>query len=338
MNLSLLQYLCDPYDKSELTLVDPIFSRDKIIESGKLVSAGGRTFEIRNGVPRFIGAGLLSESVDSFGDEWNYFNFDTFRDNWLNHTVANTFGSLDAFKGKVVVDCGAGSGMQTKWIALAGAQHVIALELSHAVDGVIRDNLQGLPNVDVVQCSIDLPPIKDNVIPGIVICHNVIQHTPSVEKTARALWRLVGEGGEFVFNCYPKNDQGLVRKARLLVYYTLRSILPRLPFGAILFYSKLMATLRFVPLLGWFLEKSLFMVRGEVSAGPDWVRRAWKAGALNTYDCYGSHAFQHLKTDDEIRALVAELQPVPALVRNADRYYLRPQPIGIGLRLFKGGI
>jgi hypothetical protein len=99
-----------------------------------------------------------------------------------------------------------------------------------------------------------------------------------------------------------------------------------------------MATLRFVPLLGWFLEKSLFMVRGEVTAGPDWMRRAWKAGALNTYDCYGSHAFQHLKTDDEIRALVAELQPNPALIRNADRYYLRPQPIGIGLRLFKDRI
>jgi hypothetical protein len=187
-----------------------------------------------------------------------------------------------------------------------------------------------------VQCSIDLPPIKDNAISGIVICHNVIQHTPSVENTARALWRLVGDGGEFVFNCYPKNDLGLVRKARLLLYYTLRSILSRLPFGAILFYAKLMATLRFVPLLGWFLEKSLFMVRGEVPVGPDWVRRAWKAGAQNTYDCYGSHAFQHLKSNDEIRALVAELQPDAVLVRNVDRYYLRPQPTGIGLRLFKG--
>jgi len=333
MNISLLEYLCDPYDKSELALVDGVFSRDGVVESGKLVSAGGRCFEIRNGVPRFIDADPLSESVDSFGDEWNYFNFDSFRDNWLNHTIRNTFGSLDAFKGKVVLDCGAGSGMQTKWIAQAGAQHVIALELSHAVDGVIRDNLMGLPNVDVVQCSIDLPPIKDNVIPGIVICHNVIQHTPSVEKTARSLWRLVGEGGEFVFNCYPKNDQGLVRKARLLVYYTLRSILPRLPFGAILFYSKLMATLRFVPVLGWFLEKSLFMVRGQVSPGPKWVHRAWKAGALNTYDCYGSHAYQHLKSDDEIRQLCSELQPNTELVLNAERYFLRPQPIGIALRI-----
>ena len=338
MNLSVLKYLCDPYDKSDLSLIDPIFSGEGVVDSGKLVSSGGRTFEIRKGVPRFIDSDPLSESVDSFGDEWNHFNFDSFRDKWLNHTITNTFGSLAAFKDRVVVDCGAGSGMQTKWITQAGAKHVIALELSHAVDGVISDNLKGLPNVDVVQCSIDLPPIKDAVIPGIVICHNVIQHTPSVEKTARALWRLVGEGGEFVFNCYPKNDQGLVRKARLLVYYSLRGILPRLPFGAILFYSKLMATLRFVPLLGWFLEKSLFMVRGEVSAGPDWMRRAWKAGALNTYDCYGSHAFQHLKTDDEIRALVAELQPNPALIRNADRYYLRPQPIGIGLRLFKDRI
>jgi ubiquinone/menaquinone biosynthesis C-methylase UbiE/uncharacterized protein YbaR (Trm112 family) len=338
MNLSLLEYLCDPYDKSDLTLVEPVFSSEEIVESGRLVSTGGRSYEIRNGVPRFIDGDSLSKSVDSFGAEWNHFNFDTFRDNWLNHTVANTFGSLEVFKGKVVVDCGAGSGMQAKWISQAGAKQVIALELSHAVDGIIQDNLKGLSNVDVVQCSIDLPPIKDNVIPGIVICHNVIQHTPSVENTAHALWRLVGDGGEFVFNCYKKNDQGLLRKVRLSIYYVLRSILSRLPFSAILFYSKLMATLRFIPVLGWILEKSLFMVRGEVSNGPDWLYRAWKAGALNTYDCYGSHAYQHLKSDDEIRQLVLELQPKSELVLNAEDYFRRPQPIGIGLRIYKGHI
>lgn len=336
MNLSILKYLCDPYDKSDLSLVDPVFSREGVVDSGKLVSSGGRIFEIKSGIPRFVSSDLLSESVNSFGEEWNYFNFDSFQENWLSHTIANTFGSVEVFKGKVVVDCGAGSGMQTKWISSFGAQHVIALELSHAVDGVISKNLHGLSNVDVIQCSIDQPPIKDNVISGIVICHNVIQHTPSVEKTAHALWRMVGGGGEFVFNCYPKNDQGFLRKTRLLFYYAIRNILSRLPFGAILFYSKLMATLRFVPILGWFLEKSFFMVRGEVSPGPNWVLRAWKAGALNTFDCFGSHSFQHLKTNDEIRALVSELQPNSALVENSDRYFSRPQPIGIGLRLFKG--
>lgn len=81
------------------------------------------------------------------------------------------------------------------------------MELSNAVDGVIKRNLAGLTNVDGIQCSIDRPALKGGSIEGIVICHNVIQHTPSVEKTAKALWSLVGKNGEFVFNCYIKYSE-----------------------------------------------------------------------------------------------------------------------------------
>lgn len=335
MTPELLKYLCDPVDKSPLLLLDPVTNPDGSIETGVLVSAVGRRYPIVNGVPRFTQADKRAESVESFGDEWNHFNFDAFKLNWLDHTIKNTFGGLDVFSGKLVVDCGAGSGIQTRWMAEAGARHVIALELSHSVDGVMRNNLKGMSNVDVVQCSIDSPPIKDASVNGIVICHNVIQHTPSVEGTARALWRIVATGGEFVFNCYQKNDQGLLRKLRLSLYGLVRAVLSRTPFPVILGYSRIMSLLRFVPGLGFMLEKSGIMVRGDVPPGPDRWSRAYKSGVLNTFDCFGSHSYQHLKTDDEIRALVAELQPDPEKVFNTDRYFMRPPPIGIALRLFR---
>jgi SAM-dependent methyltransferase len=126
-----------------------------------------------------------------------------------------------------------------------------------------------------------IAPIREGAINGIVICHNVIQHTPLVEDTARALWRLVGPGGEFVFHCYPKNDLGVIRKVRLGVYYALRAILPRCPFWLRLKYAQTMSVSRFVPV------------------------------------------------DDEIRTLIAELREV----LNFDTYFLRPQAIGIALRL-----
>lgn len=337
MNIDLLDYLCDPVDKGPLTLTDAVLSAPGQVQSGTLVSPSGRRFPIQDGIPRFVDLdGASRASVESFGDEWNHFNFDDFKTNWLTHTVKNTFGTVAAFEGKVVVDCGAGSGMQTKWIAAAGARHVIALELSHSVDDVMQRNLRGMANVDIVQCSIDQPPLKARSIDSIVIYHNVIQHTPSVEGTARALWDLVGQGGEFVFNCYPKNDLGVIRKLRLAWYSLLRAVLSRCSFSVLLVYARIMACLRFIPLLGWFLEKAGFMVRGDVPAGPHWVHRAYKSGVLCTYDCYGSHSFQHLKTDAEIRALVAELQPDAGLVRNADRYFLRPQPIGCALRVGRG--
>jgi len=90
-----------------------------------------------------------------------------------------------------------------------------------------------------------------------------------------------------------------------------------------------------VPVLGWLLEKTLIVVRGDVPPGPEYWRRAYKSAVLNTFDFYGAHTYQHMKSDNEIRALVQELQPNPENVRNADRYFLRPPPIGIALRLGK---
>jgi ubiquinone/menaquinone biosynthesis C-methylase UbiE len=334
MNPDLLRYLCDPVDKSPLTLVDGRKDLSGKIEEGVLVSAAGRCYPIHHRVPRFLSEEDEQAAVESFGDEWNYFNFDDFKLNWLTHTVKNTFGSADVFRGKVVVDAGAGSGMQTKWISEAGAARVIALELSHSIDGVMRDNLRDVANVDVIQCSIDRPPIRDGAIDA-VICHNVIQHTMSVEETARALWRIVGPKGEFVFNCYPKNDLGFLRKIRWGIYSGLRARLSTRSFRIRLAYAKLVALLRFIPVLGVALEKMLVVVRGDVPKGPNYLRRCYKSAVLNTFDWYGAHRYQHHKRDEEIRALVTELQPDSAKVLNLGRYFERPQPIGIALRLVK---
>jgi len=215
------------------------------------------------------------------------------------------------------------------------------MDLSHSVDDVVQRNLAGLKNVDVIQCSIDAPPLRDQSIDGIVYCHNVIQHTPSVEKTAHALYALTAPDGEFVFNCYPLNDDGLVRWVRFhLIYKPLRAVLSRLPFALIMTYSRLMACLRLIPGLGVFLEKSYFCVMGDVprlvneSAG-SFAKRRFKNTALNTFDCYGSHSFQHHKSDDEIRALVNALQPDGSKVLNMEKYFRRPTPVGCALRVFR---
>jgi SAM-dependent methyltransferase/uncharacterized protein YbaR (Trm112 family) len=335
MNLDLLRYLCDPVDKSLLTLVGAQHDSSGRIETGTLVSTSGRQYPIRDGVPRVVFGAHEQVSVVSFGEEWNYFNFDAFKLNWLSHTVKNTFGSSGEFRGKIVVDAGAGSGMQSKWISEEGAKRVIALELSHSVDGVMKKNLEGIANVDVIQCSIDRPPIRDCSIDGVVMCHNVIQHTASVEETARALWKIVASKGEFVFNCYPKNDSGVLRRVRWKFYAVLRSLLTKLPFRLRLLYAQTVSLLRFIPILGVMLEKMLVVVRGHVPKGSNYLIRCYKTGVLNTFDWYGAHHFQHHKADLEIRALVQELQPDTSKVLNLDRYFERPQPIGIALRLTK---
>jgi uncharacterized protein YbaR (Trm112 family)/SAM-dependent methyltransferase len=340
MTTYLLNYLCEPITKAPLKLVDEVALEDGCIQSGFLVTPSGKRYPIINGIPRFVDI-VPSESVASFGDEWNHFNFTDFKINWLQHTVANTFGSTDAFKDKLIVDSGGGSGAQTKWFAEYGARHVILMDLSHSVDDVVKRNLSGLKNVDVIQCSIDAPPLRNQSINGIVYCHNVIQHTPSVEKTAHALYDLTETGGEFVFNCYPLNDQGLVRWVRWhLIYKPLRMVLSSLPFSLIMTYARLMAFLRFIPGLGYLLEKSNFVVTGDVPKIADeslwgYVRRRFKNSSLNTFDYYGSHKFQHHKSNDEIFTLVKSMQPDANKVLNMDKYFQRPPYIGCALRIFK---
>jgi ubiquinone/menaquinone biosynthesis C-methylase UbiE/uncharacterized protein YbaR (Trm112 family) len=340
MTPQLLTYLCEPITKAPLQLVDGASDSAGLIQSGELVSASGKRYPIVAGIPRFVDC-LSTKAVESFGDEWNYFNFTGFKVNWLSHTVANTFGSPDVFKGKLIVDAGGGSGAQTRWFLEYGARHVIMMDLSHSVDNVVERNLAGLANVDVIQCSIDAPPLRDQSIDGIVYCHNVIQHTPSVEKTAYALFAVIAPGGEFVFNCYPLNDRGVARWARVhLVYKPLRAVLARGSFGVIMLYARAMSVLRLVPLLGWLLEKGGFCVQGsvpEIAGEAGWarLRRRFKNTCLNTFDRFGSHLYQHLKTDAEIETLVTRLQPDASKVLNRAKYFSRPTPIGCALRIFR---
>jgi ubiquinone/menaquinone biosynthesis C-methylase UbiE/uncharacterized protein YbaR (Trm112 family) len=339
----LLNYLCDPLTGEALTLSSPVYDEngDRVI-AGTLKGPNGTVYPIVNGIPRFVPMENQRFGVNSFGDQWNYFNFTDFKSHWLNHTVANTFGSPDVFKGKIIVDAGGGSGAQALWMLESGAKHVIVLELSHSVDDVMQQNLgtSGFKNYDIIQCTIDQPPIRDDAIDGMVICHNVIHHTPSVENTANALFKLVGPGGEFVFNCYPLNDEGLLRWVRFhVIYKPLRRLLSRMPFGVNLAYARAMGVLRMVPALGLLLEKAGLCMQGDVPRTDQGLaarlRHRYRATVLNTFDWYGSHAYQHHKTNAEIQLLVAQLQPDPTKVLNYQKYFSRPTPIGCALRIFK---
>lgn len=334
MHIRLLKHLCDPVDSTPLSLAPATTVANDRVESGELVSDSGRRYPIRNGIPRMIIDPSLKTSVESFGEEWNHFNYDRFKVNWLKHIACGAFGSPEYFKNKLVVDCGAGSGMHAKWMSEYGASNVIALELSDCVDGIMRENLRGIDNVDVIQCSIDAHPIRGNSINGLVICNAVIQHTPSVEKTAKALWRMVGPDGELSFSCYAKYPNDPVWMTRYwVVYRPLRAILSRCSFNTVLAYAKLMARLRSVPLLGSLLEQANFVVRGDVPQGDRYQERLYETTVLNTFDWYGSHRFQHHLSAGELGMICRRMDPQPRQVKNLEAYEKRPMPPGLPIRL-----
>ena len=109
----LLSLLRDPITGEELTLIDQKIDKNGNIKSGILVSKSGNSFKIINGIPRFITLTPM-RTVSSFGEQWNFFNFIQFKNQWLNHTVKNTWGSTSIFKDKIIIDAGGGSGAQSK--------------------------------------------------------------------------------------------------------------------------------------------------------------------------------------------------------------------------------
>jgi len=96
--------------------------------------------------------------------------------------------------------------------------------------------------------------------------------------------------------------------------------------------------LRLAPGLGVFLEKAGFCMMGDVPKLPAesalcHLLRRFKNTSLNTFDLFGSHKYQHHKSNNEICALVNSMQPDSAKVFNMDRYFLRPALIGCALRV-----
>lgn len=321
------------YEMAGEMFISPITGENLILDNNKFVDSLQNSFPIIDGVPRFITAN--PNAVSSFGDEWNYFNFTRHKDNWLKHVCKNTFGTSepkDIFEKKIVIDAGAGSGAQSLWIAQSNASLVLSVELSHSIDGVMRENLANLKNCQRIQGSIDNMPLRDEIA-DMVYCVNVVQHTKDVRTTITELFRLVKPGGELVFTCYSESGwgTGYKHKIRKFVHNNTRKALSATNFNFILRYAKLMSVLRFIPILGWVLEGCLFMARGDVAGQT--MKKKYDAGVLNTFDMFGSHEFQHVLSAKAIEEIIQSLNPTK--VENFEKSFGNPPVVGAAVRVFK---
>lgn len=101
-----------------------------------------------------------------------------------------------------------------------------------------------------------------------------------------------------------------------------------------------MAIFREIPIIGILLEKSGFLMQGDVpkvqgEGALEHMRRKNRATTLNTYDWFRYHEFQHHMSDLEVKGLLAELQPDSTKILNSDKYFKKPPPIGCALRIFR---
>lgn len=275
MHQSLLKILHSPFTKQAFDL--EIFEEGSIgdgprqIISGKL-STLTEEYPIINGVPRILPRELLLNAIkrypdfqkqyharfshlfgqseqqnsadqlkvetqDSFGFQWNTFSemYPVWKENFIGYI--SPYLSLNDFNGKMVLDCGCGFGRHLHYVAEAGAQMAVGLDLSHAVDSTIV-NLAKFSNVHLIQGDIYNPPFDP--IFDIAYCIGVLQHLPDPAAGFLSITKMINQRGKVFAWIYGQRPSSYH-----LVVDNLRKVTVKMKPQALYYFSYLLALLSF---------------------------------------------------------------------------------------------
>jgi len=199
-------------------LACPECGSDLLQQGDRLTCAkANHTYIVRNGIPRLFPDRLSPgqhETAKAFGWEWRHFTelHPEYEEQFLDWIAPL---QPDEFRGRRVLDAGCGIGRHAYYAAAWGAEEVVALDLSDAVE-TARRNLEGLANVSVIQGDLLRPPLKPASGVGegfdIVYSIGVLHHLPDPAEGIRSLARLVRPGGIMVAWVYGFEGNAVVRK------------------------------------------------------------------------------------------------------------------------------
>jgi SAM-dependent methyltransferase len=164
---------------------------------------------------------LKHSTAESFGYEWKRFHrlFESYKQNFLNYIQPYRETDLT---GKIILDAGCGVGRHTYWAAKFGAQDVIGMDVSDAVEPAER-NCRELTNAHIVQADIYHPPFRK--IFDYIFSIGVLHHLPDPEKGFRSLARHCAPNGVLLLWVYGRKHNN----AAVYLYEPLRFFTRRLP-------------------------------------------------------------------------------------------------------------
>ena len=210
---------------------------DHILD-GRIIYGSGRIVPIVDGVPSFLtglaqrgffnfpvrcsvphqtrgtldAASEQDKTNETFSDKWRRFKnygLEPQHEEFLFGWYCKKFGlatreDLQNFYAKRsrVLECGSGSGFNTKFIAENCPGEVFALDISEAAFTTFS-NTRHLPNCTVVQADLMDAPFPDAYF-DFIIADGVLHHTPDTRAAVEALYRKLAPGGQFFFYVYKK--------------------------------------------------------------------------------------------------------------------------------------
>jgi SAM-dependent methyltransferase len=153
-----------------------------------------------------------AETNKTFSDKWTRFKsygLEPAHQDFLFGWYCKKFGlsdrsELESFyrNRKRILECGPGSGFNTRFMAEVCPGEVFALDVSSAAFTVF-ENTRHLANCTVVQADLMQAPFADEFF-DFIIADGVLHHTPDTRRAVEALYRKLAPGGQFFFYIYKK--------------------------------------------------------------------------------------------------------------------------------------
>ena len=184
----------DPANNQPLTVVENGLGEGTVIR-----------YPLTNGAYRIVQDNNYTEN---FGYQWNKFTHTQIdKDNQSafskNRFFSQTSWNNEDLSNKNILEVGSGAGRFSQVILDNTKANLYSVDYSNAVEANYKNNG---PNerLHLFQASVyDMPFAKAQF--DKVICFGVLQHTPDVEKSVKALIEMAKPGGEVIVDFYPIN-------------------------------------------------------------------------------------------------------------------------------------
>src|SRR4051794_34270654 len=170
----------------------------------ELVDGEGGSYPVVRDIPRICEPGNYT---DSFGKQWNAFRLTQIdsaeQELSRRRFFAETGWTPEQLDGIDLLEVGSGAGRFTRVVLERSRANLFSIDFSNAVEANLKTNgeLAG-GRLHLFQASIYEMPFPDESFDKI-FCIGVLQHTPSFERSIRALVQKAKRGAEIVVDFYP---------------------------------------------------------------------------------------------------------------------------------------
>lgn len=187
-----------------IKFINPFNFKEAVVTENGLQDKSGILFPLVNGAYRVVSN--QDNYTNNFGFQWNKFaetqiDKSTKLEVSKKRFFAETGWDKEDLSGQNVLEVGCGAGRFTQIVLDFTKANLFSIDFSNAVEANFKNNG---PNerLSLFQASIyEMPFVKEQF--DKVFCLGVLQHTPNVEKSLKAMVDMVRPGGELVVDFYP---------------------------------------------------------------------------------------------------------------------------------------